>query len=185
MRLSTCFGACSPPSQRCVLSFFCDSERQGPNIIFCHSVETFISKVCESRGGGIMVTSEWLFLFLITDKWAVDRMEGRERESERRNNRERSLLRYSDYIRPSWQTMVLVHNSEWLSEWPEGVWYPHQNAKYFLCMKTKLVKSVYYDDWLCHILLVSVSQWTFPALHSVQHVCNRKRMDLGPLIAHL
>lgn len=31
----------------------------------------------------------------------------------------------------SWQTNVLVPNREWLRVWPLGVWYLHQNAKYF------------------------------------------------------
>lgn len=99
---------------------------------------------------------EWMtFLFFIRDKWAVDR---RERGRERENNRERSLLWYSDYIRPFWQTNVLVPNSEWLSEWPEGV-------------------SATFSWSLCHS--------EHSQQRSFQHVCNSKRMDVGPWIAHL
>lgn len=80
---------------------------------------------------------EWMtFLFIIRDKWAVDR---RERE----NNRERSLLWYSDYVRPFWQTNVLVPNSEWLSEWPEGVSSECKILLLCLCMKTKLENFFY------------------------------------------
>lgn len=40
-------------------------------------------------------------------------------------------------------------------------------------------KCLLHDDWLSHILHVSVSQWIFSTLPSFQHMWNRKWKDVG------
>lgn len=47
-----------------------------------------------------------------------------------------------------------------------------------LCLKTKLVKNVYYATTGSPTF--SVSQWTFSTLPSFQHMWNRKWKDVGP-----
>lgn len=72
------------------------------------------------------------FTYNKIDNWAVEWREGRERERVRgRNGGERDrdqcrswslpLLLYLGYISTSWQTNVLVHNSEWLRS-DKGMW---------------------------------------------------------------